>query len=86
MMNVVDSSGWIEYFAKAKNAEFFIAPIQDLENLLVPSICIFEVFKRLALDIGEEEALQAIGIMSYGQIIELDRKIALDAAQISLER
>jgi predicted nucleic acid-binding protein len=85
-MNVVDSSGWVEYFAKGKNAEFFILPIQDVENLLVPSICIYEVFKRLALDLGEEEALQAVGIMSYGQIIDLDRKIALDAAQISLER
>lgn len=85
-MNVVDSSGWVEYFAQGKNAEFFIQPIQDIENLLVPTLCIYEVFKRLVLDIGEEEALQAIGVMSYGQVIDLDRKIALDAAQISLER
>ena len=84
-MNVVDSSGWVEYFGKGENAEFFISPIQDLDHLLVPSICIYEVFKRLVLDIGEENALQAVGIMSYGRIVELDRKIALDAAQISLE-
>jgi len=84
-MNVVDSSGWVEYFARGKNAKIFIPPVQDLENLLVPTICIYEVFKRLALDIGEESALQAVGIMSYGRVIELDRKIALDAAQISLE-
>ena len=83
-MNVVDSSGWVEYFAKGKNAKFFIPPIQDLENLLVPSICIYEVFKRLALDIGEESALQAVGIMSYGRMIDLDRTIALDAAHISI--
>jgi predicted nucleic acid-binding protein len=85
-MNVVDSSGWLEYFAKGKNAKFFIPPVQDLENLLVPTICIYEVFKRLVQDAGEEDALQAVGVMSYGSIIELDRKIALDAAQISLER
>ena len=84
-MNVVDSSGWVEYFTKGSNAKFFIPPVQDLENLLVPSICIYEVFKRLTLDMGEENALQAVGIMSYGRVIELDWKIAIDAAQISLD-
>ena len=84
-MNVVDSSGWVEYFANGTNAKFFTPPVQDLDNLLVPSICLYEVFKRLALDLGEENALQAVGIMSYGRVIELDRKIALDAARISLE-
>ena len=83
-MNVVHSSGWVEYLTKGTNAKFFIPPIQDLENLLVPSICIYEVFKRLILDIGEENALQAVGIMSYGREVELDRKIAIDAAQISI--
>ena len=84
-MNVVDSSGWVEYFTKGSNAKIFVPPVQDLENLLVPSICIYEVFKRLALDMGEENALQAVGIMSHGRAIELDRKIAIDAEQLSLE-
>lgn len=84
-MNVVDSSGWVEYFTKGTNAKFFIPPVQDVENLLVPATCLYEVFKRLTLDLGEESALQAMGIMSYGRIIELDRKIAIDAAQISLD-
>lgn len=85
-MNVVDSSGWVEYFMNRANAKFFAPPVQDLDNLLVPSICLYEVFKRLKLDIGEENALQAVGIMSHGRIVELDRKIAIDAAQLSLER
>jgi predicted nucleic acid-binding protein len=84
-MNVVDSSGWVEYFANGVNAKFFTPPVQDLDNLLVPSICLYEVFKRLTLDLGEENALQAVGTMSYGHIIELDRKIAIDAARISIE-
>ena len=84
-MNLVDSSGWVEYFSKGVNAEFFISPVQDLENLWVPTICIYEVFKRLMLDMGEENALQAVGIMSSARVIDLDRKIAIDAAQISLE-
>jgi predicted nucleic acid-binding protein len=83
-MNVVDSSGWVEYFTNGGTAHFFIPPIRDLENLLVPSICIYEVFKRLIADLGEESALQAVGVMSYGHEVELDRKIAIDAAQISL--
>jgi toxin FitB len=84
-MNVVDSSGWMEYFTNGINAEFFIPAIQDVKNLLVPSICIYEVFKRLLMDMGEENALQAVGIMSYGGEVGLDRKIAIDAAQISLD-
>ena len=85
MTNVVDSSGWVEYFANGANAKFFTPAVQDLENLLVPSICLYEVFKRLTLDLGEESALQAVGIMSYGRLAELARKIAIDAAPISLD-
>ena len=83
-MNVVDSSGWVEYFSRGSNAGFFIPPVQDLENLLVPTICIYEVFKRLILETGQENALQAVGIMSLGSIVDLDRKIAVDAAQLSI--
>jgi predicted nucleic acid-binding protein len=84
-MNVVDSSGWIEYFTKDTNAQLFIPPIQDLGNLLVPTICVYEVFKRLLLERGEESALQAAGVMSHGREIELNRKTALEAAQISTD-
>ena len=84
-MNAVDSSGWIEYFTEEENADFFIPPIRDLENLIVPTICIYEVFKSLLLDRGEESALQAVGIMSHGREIELTRKIAIEAAQISID-
>ena len=84
-MNVVDSSGWVEYFRQGKNADFFTAPIQDLDNLLVPSICIYEVFKRIFQDLGEESALQAVGIMCSGREVELERKIAIDAAKISID-
>ena len=84
-MNVVDSSGWVEYFARGVNVQFFIPPIQELENLLVPSICIYEVFKRVLLELDEDEALKAIGHMSVGRVMELDRNIAIHAAKISLE-
>ena len=66
-MNVVDSSGWIEYFVNGKNANFFNSPIRDTDNLLVPTICLYEVFKRILLELGEDEALQVTGIMSLVQ-------------------
>lgn len=85
MRNVVDSSGWIEYFTNGANAQFFIHPVRDLENLLVPSVCIYEVFKRLLSDLDEDAALLAVGVMSQGKEIVLDRDIAIDAAHLSRE-
>ena len=84
-MNVVDSSGWLEYFGEGKNASFFARPIQDIENLIIPTICIYEVFKRLLSLRGKEEALRAVGVMSLGQLMELNRQLAMDAAKISLD-
>ena len=84
-MNVVDSSGWIEYFTRGDNAKFFVPPIQDLENLLVPTICIYEVFKRLLAELDEDAALLSVGVMSHGREVTLDRKIAMEAAHISRE-
>src|SRR5215211_4868941 len=84
-MNVVDSSGWLEYFGEGRNASFFARPIQDIENLIIPTVCIYEVFKRLISLRDKEEALRAVGVMSLGQLIELDRQLALNAAKISLD-
>lgn len=84
-MNVVDSSGWIEYFVNGRNANFFNSSIRDTDNLLVPIICLYEVFKRILLELGEDEALQVTGIMSLGTVVELSRDIAIHAATISLD-
>lgn len=84
-MNVVDSSGWLEYFSDGKNANFFAPAIEGEENLIVPTICIYEVFKRMTVLLDKDAALRAVGIMSKGQVIELNRQLALDAAKISLE-
>ena len=84
-MNVVDSSGWIEYFTAGVNADFFAGPIQDTDNLLVPTICIYEVFKRLLAERDEDSALLSVGLMSYGREAEVNRTIAIEAALISRE-
>jgi len=59
-MNVVDSSGWLEYFANDSNADFFAPAIERVSALVVPSVSIYEVFKRVIQQRGEGDALQAM--------------------------
>jgi predicted nucleic acid-binding protein len=84
-MNLVDSSGWLEYFADGPNASFFSRPIQDLGQLVVPTLSIFEVFKRILQQRGEGDALQAIAVMQQATVVELTSPLALDSARLSRE-
>ena len=84
-MNVVDSSGWLEYFADGTNADFFANAIENIEELIVPVISIYEVFKRVYQQRGEGDALQSVAMMEQGKVVELDTTLALSAAKISLE-
>jgi len=81
-VNLVDSSAWLEYFADGPNADFFAPAIEDTEGLIVPTICILEVFKRVLQQRGEGPALQAISAMQQGKVLELTTSIALSAAKI----
>ena len=82
-MNVVDSSGWLEYLADAANADFFAPAIENTAALIVPSISIYEVFKRVLQQRDETSALEAVVLMAQGQVVELSQTLALDAAKIS---
>lgn len=82
-MNIVDSSGWLEYFADGENASFFAPIIEDTENLLVPAVVIYEVFKRVLILRDEQTALLFAGDMHQGQVVELSSSIALRAAKLS---
>jgi len=82
-MNVVDSSGWLEYFADGPNADFFAPAIEKTEELVIPTISIFEVFNRIVQQRGEDAALQAIVAMQEGEVVELDSTIAINAAKLS---
>ena len=84
-MNVVDSSGWLAYLSRGTNKDFFAPVIQETDSLIVPTVCMYEVFKCLLVQRGEEEALQAVGIMSLGRIADLNQEIAVNAAYISSE-
>jgi len=85
-VNVVDSSAWLEYFADGPNASFFAAPIERPAELLVPTLSLYEVFKRLLQQRGEQVALQAVSAMQQATVVPLDAAIALRAARVSLGR
>lgn len=84
-MNVVDSCGWLEYFANGSNADFFAPSICNEARLIVPTICLYEVFKRMSIQRGKEAALDAVSRLYRGKVVELSDEIALEAAQLSLE-
>jgi toxin FitB len=84
-VNVVDSSAWLEYFAGGPNAGFFAAAIETTAELVVPSITLSEVFKRVYQQRGEGPALQAVALMQQGQVVELTCAIALAAATYAVE-
>ncbi len=84
-MNVVDSSGWLEYFADAPNAEKFAPGIQSTRELVVPTLSIYEVFKRVLQQRNETEALRAVALMLQGRVVDLNTTIALIAAKFSAE-
>ena len=83
-MNLVDSSGWLEYLANAENARFFAPALEDTKNLIVPSICIYEVIKKIIQQKSEHEALQVVALMNQGRVIELDLELSLSAAKLSI--
>jgi predicted nucleic acid-binding protein len=83
-MNVVDSSAWLEYFADAPNASHFAAVIEKPAALLVPSITLLEVFKRVVQQRDENAALQCIAVMQQAKVVDLDAALSLKAAALGL--
>lgn len=84
-MNVVDSSGWLEYFADSRNAENFAAAIENTSQLVVPTISLLEVFKVILRQKDEGEALQAIALMQQGAVVDLEPTLSLNAAKLGVE-
>ena len=85
-MNVVDSSGWLEYFSDTDRAKLFQKPIEDTGNLIVPVISIYEVFKKILSFTNEDTALTAVAHMQMGHVVDLDTEISINAAKISHEQ
>lgn len=83
-MNVVDSSAWLEYFAEGENAKQFAKIIEAPEDLLVPSITVLEVFKRIAQQRDESTALHYAAVMQQSEVVALDSALALRAATLGI--
>ncbi len=84
-MNLVDSSGWLEYFADGKNAKFFVQVIENTEELIVSTINLYEVYKKILLEKDENSALQAIALMQQAKVIDITISISVMAAKLSYE-
>lgn len=84
-MNVVDSSAWLEYFADSGRADLYEEPILDTRNLLVPAICLYEVFRVTSRQRSEVEALEAVAAMQQGKVVDFSAGLAILAARLSLE-
>jgi predicted nucleic acid-binding protein len=84
-MNIVDSSGWLAYFADEPNAKHFLAPLSDPASLVVPAVTIYEVFKVILRESSENDALQAVMAMQKGTVVDLTASLAIAASKLSLE-
>ncbi len=84
-MNVVDSSAWLEYLADGPNASFFAPAIEAVDELLVPAVVVYEVFRRVLQQRGEDAALQAVALLHQGEIVDVDSALALFAARLGAE-
>lgn len=84
-MNVVDSSGWIEYFTEGPNSGFFAGAIENVDKLIVPALAVYEVFKWVSRERGETQAVKAVAHMQLGAVADLDSKLAIYAARLSLQ-
>jgi len=82
---VAGHAGILVYFADGPNADFFAPAIENVGALVIPSISVYEVFKRVLQQRGEDTALQAVTVMTQGRIVDLDVPLALDAAKISAD-
>jgi predicted nucleic acid-binding protein len=79
-VNLVDSSAWLEYFAGGAQAAQVSAAIEDVKRLLVPTIVLVEVTRRVLQQRDEDAALQVAAVMHQGRVVPLDGALALGAA------
>ena len=84
-MNIVDSSGWLEYFADGPNAKHYQQPLKDIDSLIVPVVTLYEVFKVVLRESDESEALQAAAAMQKGKVVEMTVNLAIAASKLSLQ-
>ncbi|MBK7229966.1 MAG: type II toxin-antitoxin system VapC family toxin [Ignavibacteriales bacterium] len=85
-MNLVDTSGWLEYLADTKNAKNFAEAIENTDELIVSSINIYETYKKVLKERDEDAAIQIIGLMKQSKVFDVTSTIAVKAAKLSYEK
>ncbi len=83
-MNVVDSSAWLEYLSGSSRAEYFVEPIEATRRLIVPVIVVYELFKKILRERGEQFALDVYAALTQGQVVDIDSALAISAARFNL--
>jgi len=84
-MVVVDSSGWIEFFADGPKAAAYAKYLKHPENLLTPVVVVYEVYKKIKRERGEEAAKLCVAQIEKTRVVPLDLTLALQAADLSLQ-
>ena len=84
-MKLVDSSGWLEFFTDGPLAEQYSSHLTDLNGIFTPTLVLYEVYKRIRRERGEEEALTAAAQLKKTRLIPLTDTVAIRAAEASLE-
>ncbi|MCL2184772.1 MAG: type II toxin-antitoxin system VapC family toxin [Treponema sp.] len=84
-MNIIDSSFWLEYFAGTKAGDIVSNIVENIDELIVPTITLYEVFKKLLIERNEDDALMAVGHMKQGKVIDITEELSLSAAKISIK-
>ena len=84
-MNLVDSSGWLEYFSDGRNAKYFAPIIENTEELIVSAINIYEIYKKVLTERDENIAIQIVALMQQANVIEVNSSIAIQSAKFSSE-
>ena len=82
-MNVVDSSGWIEYFIDTTNADNFAPAIEKTALLIVPALSFFEVHRYLSRHADVKRREECLDVMQRGTVIELTTARAIAASNIA---
>lgn len=83
-MIIVDSCGWLEWFTNGRLADQYEKYLADQDHMLMPAIILYEVYKILKREVGEEKALLVAGYMKNAPVIPIDDVLALAAADIAL--
>jgi toxin FitB len=84
-MNLVDSSGWLEYFTDGKNAEYFVPAIENTSELIVSVINLYEVYKKISSEKDDNAAIRAIALMQQPKVIDITGPISILAARLSID-